>query len=77
MIYFDETKLTSTDFCSRMAAVTPEESEKLKGDAAMIRLSPRSENVVRLVVYWEITDDHVNQVIKKIKYIVDEVKNKK
>lgn len=76
MIYFDGTKLTSTEFCSRMAEVTPEESEKLKDDAVFIRLSPRSLNIVRLVVYWEINDDHVNKVIKKIKYIIDEIKAK-
>lgn len=77
MIYFDATKLNSAEFCTRMAEVTPEESKKLEEDAALIRLSPRSHNIVRLVVYWEITDDHVKKVIKKIKYIVDEVKSKK
>lgn len=76
MIYLDGKTITCDEFMARLGKVTDEEAEKLKNDAVRIRLSHRSKNVVRLVVYYEITDDHVEKIIKKIKYIAEE-KSKK
>ncbi|PSN45213.1 putative low-specificity L-threonine aldolase 2 [Blattella germanica] len=72
MININHGKITSTDFCDRMAEVTKEELAKIGNERIIIKICPTSKKAVRIVTYYEITDDDIAATIRKLNFVIKE-----
>lgn len=72
MIYLDKSKVTAREFLTRAATVLDTDNVKVS-----IRGSSRDSGTVRLVLYWEITDEDVKAAIEKLQLIIHEFNSKK
>lgn len=71
MIYLDSTKVSADDFLQRLYDIHQNDTIKIR-----IRATTRDSSCVRLVFYWEITDEDVEMAIKKIELVIKEFEAK-
>lgn len=75
----DETVVSANDFVQRLLKVTQEEHlnniTDIHGHGIIVQVCSR-DNIVRLVFHHDINDDHLDLVIKKICYCLQELDEK-
>ncbi|XP_055623058.1 uncharacterized protein LOC129766514 [Toxorhynchites rutilus septentrionalis] len=79
MIQILTNRITSCDFERRLIEVLPEELEHglvdARGNGISVKVSARDWSFTRIVVYTNITDEDIDLVIRKIKYVIEEYHN--
>lgn len=77
MLQLVNTKLDSAAFSSRLAKVTPDEIEQGvvddQGKGIVVKSSSRDWAFVRFVFYHQITTNDVDQMIKKMSFVIREL----
>lgn len=80
MIQIKNKKFTAGDFTKRLMSISKDEIKKRivdsEGNGISLILSSRDWSFARLVVYHQITEEHVELAIKKILHVIDEFDSK-
>ncbi|KAG8223321.1 hypothetical protein J437_LFUL001198 [Ladona fulva] len=69
-IWFDSEKVDPVKFCERLAKVEKNEKSIL-GKEIAVKMTPMTKEFMRLVLYHEITEEDVQDAIKKLVKVVD------
>ncbi|KAK6165967.1 hypothetical protein SNE40_022768 [Patella caerulea] len=76
MVHMKKTDFDADMFCDRLAKVTEDERQLLEEDICILGL-PFSNKTVRLVLHHNINQNQVDKTIKKLKYVIKEMADKK
>lgn len=80
MVQLVGTKLTSSDFAKRLLEVTDEEIKQKcvdeTGKGICVKASSRDWAFTRLVFYHQVSEGDVDQVIKKLTFVIRELEKK-
>jgi len=71
MVYLNTKHIDSINFLKRLAEVKENDTVRVS-----VRACSRDEGCIRLVFYWEITDEDVEMVIKKFQLVIIELQAK-
>ncbi|KAL3274451.1 hypothetical protein HHI36_015839 [Cryptolaemus montrouzieri] len=71
MVNVDRSKACTKEILQRMATVLPQDSVRVS-----LKCSSRDPGLFRIVIYWEITEEHVRAAIDKIKLVIREFDSK-